>query len=323
MKIVYWPKIQLGRPKITEALGKVEGATLEVVDTLDALLSALPGAAGLVLADAPEEEARQVIEALKAPANTVRWMHFISAGREGFEAVGLPRNIEISYAAGAASPAVAEHAMMLLLGVGRRVADVLAQQALRTWDRMAPASRAWSLEGKTLAIVGYGQIGREIAKRARPFGAKILAISRAAPAPDALVDEGFALADLPSALARADAVMVSIALTEQTHHLFNAPLFSAMKKGALLVNVARGGVVDQAALRAALESGQLGGAGVDVVDPEPLPADDPLWDSPNLILSPHFAGAGSPETVNRLAAGAASNARRLVAGEPLQDLVHS
>lgn len=316
MRILYWPKIQLGRAVIAEQLGAVPGAELLVTETLPQLLAALPGAAGIVLADAAEAEARQVVEQLRAPGNTVRWLHFVSAGREGFEAAGLPPGIAVTYAAGAAAPAVAEHAMALLLSLGRRIPVVLAQQAERRWDRVAPGSRAWALEGKTLAIVGYGQIGQEIAKRARPFGARIVALSRSA-RPDALVDEALPLSQLHETLGRADAVVLSIALTPETQHLIDRAALAAFKPGALLVNVARGGVVDQAALREALHDGRLAGAGLDVVDPEPLPATDPLWDSPNLILSPHFAGSGSPATVARLAGGAAENLRRFMAGQPL------
>src|SRR5690606_16792436 len=138
---------------------------------------------------------------------------------------------------------------------------------------------------------------------------------------DEFLDESHGMADLETVLGRADAVMVTIALTAETHHMFGERVIAACKPGALLVNVARGGLVDQTALAAALGSGQLGGAGLDVVDPEPLPASDPLWQVPNLIISPHFAGAGSPASQARLAAGAAANLQRLIAGEPLQHVV--
>lgn len=316
MRIVYWTKLQLAKALLIEQLGAVPGVELVVAENLPALLAAMPHADGIVLADAPESEARQVIELLRGSANTVRWLHFISAGREGFDAVGMPAGIAVTYAAGGAAPAVAEHAMALLLALGRRIPDVLAQQARRTWDRIPPASRSWSLEGKTLAIVGFGHIGHEFARRAGPFGAKIIGLSRSAK-PDGLLDEGLPLSELHSVLPRADAVLVSIALTGETHHLIDRAAFAAFKQGAFVINVARGGVIDQAALCEALTNGKLGGAGLDVTDPEPLPADDPLWSCPNLILSPHFAGAGSPATLARLAAGAAENLRRFAAGEPL------
>ncbi len=315
MRIVYWARLQLAKALVIEQLGAVPGVELVIAENPQSLLAAMPGAQGIVLYDAPPTEARQVIEALRAPGNTVRWLHFLTAGREGFDAVGIPAGIAVTYAAGGAAPAVAEHAMALLLALGRRVPEVLVQQAQGKWDR-TPATRASSLEGKTLAIVGFGHIGRELARRARPFGAKIIGLSRSA-RPDPLLDEARPLSELHAVLARSDVVVVSIALTADTHHLLDRAAFAAFKPGAHLVNVARGGVIDQAALVEALTSGKLGGAGLDVTDPEPLPAGDPLWACPNLIISPHFAGGGSAATLARLAGGAAENVRRYVAGEPL------
>src|SRR5690606_657715 len=110
---------------------------------------------------------------------------------------------------------------------------------------------------------------------------------------DEFLDEYHPLSELASVLATVDFIVLSIAQTPETEHLFDAALFAACKPGAYLVNIARGGLVDQIALAEALRSGRLGGAGLDAQDPEPLPASDPLWDAPNLILSPHFAGGGS------------------------------
>jgi phosphoglycerate dehydrogenase-like enzyme len=126
---------------------------------------------------------------------------------------------------------------------------------------------------------------------------------------------------LHAALAQADAVAVTIALTPETTHLLGEREFAACKPGALLVNVSRGPVLDQAALVRALHSAQIGGAAVDVSDPEPLPPDNPLWDAPNILISPHFAGSGSPRSVQRLAEGVTGNLRRLMAGEPLEHVV--
>ena len=319
MRIVYWTKMQLAKAQLIEKLGAVPGTELVVAATLPEALAAMPGAAGIVLYDAPPEEAKQVIDVLKSPGNTVRWMHFCSAGREGFDAVGIPAGIAVTYAAGGASPAVAEHAMALLLSVGRRIPESLVQQSERKWDR-APAARSSSLEGRTMAIIGYGNIGQEIAKRARGFGTKLIAVSRSAKA-DELVDEAAPLSSLHEVLGRADVVVVAIALTNETHHLLDAAALAACKRGALIVNIARGGVIDQAALCEALRSGQIGGAGLDVTDPEPLPVEDPLWSCPNLIITSHYAGAGSPATLRRLADSAGDNLLRLTRGEPLLNQV--
>lgn len=321
MRIVYWAKLQLAKQEIIAALSAVEGVELEVTGSLAETLAALPGARGLVLVHGPQEEAKQVFAVLRTAGNTVRWMHFISAGREGYEELGWPPGIVVTYAGGGVAPAVAEHAMALMLALGRRVPDMVQVVMPRhAWDRTLLAPRARSLEGGTLVIVGYGHIGRELAKRAKAFDMRIVTVART-PRAEANVDEALPLSALRAALGQADVVAVTIALTPETTHLLGEAEFAACKKGALIVNVARGPVIDQRALVHALHSGQVGGAGLDVSDPEPLPADDPLWDAPNVLLSPHFAGSGSPRSVQRLAQGAADNLRRLIAGQPLEHVV--
>lgn len=319
MKVIFWARIALAKTQLIEQLAAVPGAELVVTESLDQTLAALPGAEALVLADAPPAEARRLVDAVGAPGSSLRWMHFITAGHEGFDAVGFPPGVAVSYAAGGAAPAVAEHAMALLLALGRRIPEMLEQAARKHWDR-APSVRAVSLEGQTIAIVGFGHIGREFAQRARGFGVRLIGLSRAGRV-DPLLDEARPLSELHAVLAEADVVIVAVALNSQTHHLLDAAAIAACKRGAVIVNVARGGVLDQVALRAALESGQLGGAALDVTDPEPLPPGDPLWGAPNLIISPHYAGGGSSATLRRLAGGAAENLRRLLDGEPLKDLI--
>lgn len=319
MRIVYWPRLPIAKKEITDDVNSLGDCEFVLAETLTDVLAALPGADALVLTDAPTAEASQIVDALSAAGNRVRWMHFISAGREGFEAAGLPRHLTITYAAGAVAPTVAEHAMALLLALVRRVPEMVVQNAERRWDRSI-ARRASSLEGRTLAIVGFGRIGEELGRRARAFGMRVVAVTRTVrPSRDA--DAVEPLDRLHPVLADADVVVVAIALTADTHHLIDAAALAACRRGALLVNVARGGVVDQAALGEALRSGQIGGAGLDVTDPEPLPAGDPLWSCPNLLISPHFGGGGSRASVQRLAASVLDNLQRLRAGEPLLDVV--
>ena len=176
--------------------------------------SALPGADGLILPDVPVVEARQVVEVLNADGRTVRWMHFLTAGREGFEAAGLPANVDVTYAAGAVAPAVAEHAMALLLALGRRVPEMVAQGKERHWDR-GLAARATSLEGKTMLIVGLGQIGVEVARRARGFGMHLEALSRSGQHHE-LVDACHPLDEFTQRIADADVVVLSITLAPAT-----------------------------------------------------------------------------------------------------------
>jgi phosphoglycerate dehydrogenase-like enzyme len=319
MRVVYWARLGLAKQQITEALRAVPDCELVVADNLPQLLDALPGAEALVLYDAPPPEASQVVQALSKPGNAVRWMHFVSAGREGFEAVGLPTGIAVTFAAGAVSPAVAEHAMALLLALKRRVPEMVMQTAEGRWDR-ALAARASSLEGERMAIIGLGHIGEQLARRAKAFGMHVVGVTRS-PKATAHVDEVRGLDALHEVLGGADAVAITIALTKETHHLIGRDALAACKRGAMLVNVARGGVIDQVALCDALHSGQIGGAGLDVTDPEPLPAGDALWRCPNLLISPHFAGGGSAASIARLVSGVVGNLRRLQGGEPLADRV--
>lgn len=319
MRIVYWARLALAKAAVIERLKSVPGCDLFVADTLDAALQALPAADGLVLYDAPRADALRVVQAIDAPGARLRWMHFLTAGREGFDAVGLPPRPAISYAAGAVAPTVAEHAFALLLALGRRVPDMLAQAAQSRWDR-APATRTRSLEGGTMAIIGLGHIGLQMARRAQAFGMRTVGLSRGA-APQAGLDESRPLSELHAVLARSDVVVLALALTPETRHLINRDALAACKRGAVLVNVARGAIVDQAALCEALHAGQLGGAAVDVTDPEPLPEGDPLWACPNVLISPHLAGSGSVASIGRLADGARDNLLRLQAGQPLLGLV--
>lgn len=321
MRIVYWARMALAREPIIEGVRAMPGVTLQVTQTLDETLAALPGAAGLLLVHGPQHEARQVLAALRAPGNTVRWMHFISAGREGYEELGWPPGVIVTYAGGGVSPAVAEHAMALLLAMARCIPDLVSKvMPQRAFDRSLVAPRARSLEGATLVLLGYGHIGRGVARRAKAFDMRVISVSRSAQ-PEPEVDEALPLTRLHEALARADAIVVAIAHTPETEGLLDDAAFDACKPGALLVNVARGPVVQAAALRRALHDGRLGGAGLDVTDPEPLPASDPLWDCPNVLISPHYAGSGSPASVERLAHGVLDNLRRLQAGEPLLSVV--
>lgn len=321
MRIVYWARLALAKAAVINRLQAVPGCELVVADTLDAALQALPGAEGLVLYDAPRADAQRVVEAVNAPGCALRWMHFLTAGREGFDAAGLPPGPAISYAAGAVAPTVAEHAFALLLALGRRVPDMLAQAAQQRWDR-APAARTRSLEGGTMAIVGLGHIGTQMARRAQAFGLHTVGLSRGA-APHPCLDESRPLSELHAVLGRSDVVVLALALTPETRHLLGRDALAACKPGAVLVNVARGAVVDTAALCDALQSGHLGGAALDVTDPEPLPEGHPLWTCPNVLISPHLAGSGSPASLGRLADGARDNLLRLMAGQPLAGLVQA
>jgi phosphoglycerate dehydrogenase-like enzyme len=167
---------------------------------------------------------------------------------------------------------------------------------------------------KTVLIVGYGSIGQAVEARLAPFGCTFLRIARSARPGVSPVTA------LDALLPQADIVILTMPLTGETRGLMNAARIAEMKRGALLVNAARGGVVDTAALTAALEQGLLRAA-LDVTDPEPLPPDHPLWRAPNLLITPHIA-TDTPRFMGRAFAFAASQARRFARGEPLLNIIH-
>jgi phosphoglycerate dehydrogenase-like enzyme len=171
------------------------------------------------------------------------------------------------------------------------------------------------LAGKTVLIVGYGDIGAAIEARLQPFGVEIMRVARSARA------GVVAVADLPALLPQADIVVVIVPLTPETQGMFNAAMLEKMRPGALLVNAARGPVVDTDALVAALRQNRIR-AVLDVTDPEPLPKDHPLWSAPNCFLTPHMAGS-TPQFFIRGYRFAAEQVARYLAGEPLKNLVNA
>jgi phosphoglycerate dehydrogenase-like enzyme len=246
---------------------------------------------------------------LDASAATLRWIHITNAGHDGLDAAGVPAGIGVSASAGANAQALAEHVMAFLLAFTRRTPEFANATQAHTWEAARKPSMT-SIEGQTLAIVGLGHAGRALAKFARAAGMRIIAV-RHEPLHDSLVDEVYALSDLHAALGKADFIALTVALTPQTQQLFGRAEFAACKPTAYLVNVARGALLDQVALAEALHAGTIAGAGLDVTEPEPLPSNDPLWDAPNLIITPHGAGSTSPMTVRRMGEYAVENLAKL------------
>lgn len=320
MKVVFWGR--LAKDSIEPRLKQVSGVDLIVVDHLHDLIEKLPGADALITPDChAADEAERIVQALRGPAKSVRWLQFVTAGQEGLTAAGLfelGSRITVTHQGGAVAPAVAEHAIAMLLGLARRFPEICDKSARHVWDSTIN-QRATALEGRVLAIIGFGNVGHQIALRARAFEMPILAVT-GSPKPDALADEVHPLSGLHHVLRRADAIVVSIALTNDTYHLFGPEEFDVCKSSVFFVNVSRGGVVDQMALCKALMERKLAGAGLDVTEHEPLPADDPLWNCPNIIISPHMAGGGSPRSRWRLTELIAQNLERFIAGKPLRNI---
>ncbi len=194
---------------------------------------------------------------------------------------------------------------------------LLRNQAAGKWESFDHPT----LFGRTLGIVGYGAIGRAIAERARPFGIRILAMRRTPGDPDPLVDRTFAPAQLNEMLAECDYVVVTAPLTAETRGLIGAPQIAAMKSTAVLINVGRGAVIEEDALVAALDSGRLRGAALDVFTVEPLPAGHAFYRMENVLLSPHTADR-SPESRTRAVDFFLKNFERFRIGERLENIVN-
>jgi glyoxylate reductase len=215
------------------------------------------------------------------------------------------RGIAVGNTPGVLTDTTADLAFALLLAVARRLAEGAAEVRDGAWGPWQPAHGLGAdVAGATLGIVGWGRIGQAMARRGEGFGMEVIHSSRSS---------GLELHEL---LERADFVSLHTPLTPQTRHLIDAPALSRMKRTAFLINTARGGVVDQAALRDALMARRIAGAGLDVTDPEPLPADDPLLDAPNLLVVPHV-GSATVRTRERMAAMAADNLLAALAGRPM------
>jgi phosphoglycerate dehydrogenase-like enzyme/glyoxylase-like metal-dependent hydrolase (beta-lactamase superfamily II) len=254
-------------------------------------------------------------------AKQLRWVQAMSAGVERL--VGVRELVDgpavLTNMAGMYGTAIADHTLGMVLSLTRALPQWLELQRGGAWGRDAGFAQD-ELHGKTMLVLGLGGIGREVAKRAHGFGMRVLATQTRPAATPAFV-ERIATPDATDALlADADVVVICLPLTPQTKGLFDRARLARMKPGALLVNIARGAIVDTNALVEALDAGHLGGAALDVVDPEPLPEGHPLWSRPRVILTPHVSGR-SPLSERRRFELFAENLRRFARGLPLLNVV--
>jgi phosphoglycerate dehydrogenase-like enzyme len=214
---------------------------------------------------------------------------------------------------------VAEHTMALMLAVARQIPAFVRKQRDATWSETPPAHMV-CLEGKTLLIVGLGSNGTEIAARAQAFHMRIIGIRKEQGEKPAFVDYVGKPDELPALVERADFIVNSTPLTRETTGLFNAALLAHMRRGAFFFNVGRGKSVVTEDLIAALRIGRIAGAGLDVVDPEPLPKDSPLWKMPNVVITAHV-GDESEQKEERSWQVMRENLRRYAKGEELLTVV--
>jgi len=243
----------------------------------------------------------------------VRWVHTLGTGIDGFPVETLGDRT-LTCARGSSAVPMSEWTLAMMLAFEKQLPDTWVREVPESWN----SARLGGLQGRTLGLVGLGGIGVAIAERALCFGMRVRAIRRSnRPSPLPGIEIAPSLEDL---LATADHVAIVAPSTKATRHLIDGEAFSRMKPGVHLINIARGALIDQEALRHALDEEQVARASLDVADPEPLPAGHWLYTHPRVFLSPHVSWS-MPNAFDVLLRSFADNLRRYLAGEPLEGIV--
>jgi len=255
-----------------------------------------------------------IAELLRLPA--LRWFHTFSAGVDApvFKALA-ERGVTITNSSGASAPSIAQYVLAMMLHRAKPFDAWREQQARREW-RQVPGH---DLHGQTCAIIGTGAIGGEVARLAKACGMRTLGVRRSG-RPARFIDEMYTRRRLQAMLRAADFLVIACPLTPETEHMIGERELAAMRPAATLIDVARGRIIDQAALIRALQEGRIAGACLDVFDTEPLPESSPLWTLPNVIVTPHNSGV-SPLNMERAMAIFIDNLGRYVARRPLRNRV--
>ncbi len=256
----------------------------------------------------------------------LRWIQLTNSGAETCTSIPevAERGILVTNLQRILGPQIADHAIALMFALARGLPHYGAEQAAGAWSanlRAVSEFPFWEVEGKTMLVVGLGGIGTEVAKRAAGLGMRVQATRNSRREGPEFVEYVGLAHEVMELAANADVVVNATPLTPQTRGMFDAAFFEAMKETAYFINIGRGESVVTADLVAALESGVIAGAGLDVTDPEPLPPGHPLWSMPNVILTPHIAG-GSDLVGRRVTILVAENLRRYIRGEPMLSVVN-
>lgn len=255
-----------------------------------------------------------------AANKSLQWLQTHTSGVEAFAAPGvLPEEVILTNAAGAYGSAIAEHVIGQLLMLYKRSYAYFNQQQAVQWENAGPTKM---VRGSVITIIGFGDIGSNLAARLHAFGAVLRVVKRTPAEKPGHIDALYTQDEIDKALDGADAVILCVPNTPETANLLNRERIFALKPGAVLINVARGAVLDQEALYDALRRERLGGASLDVFDQEPLRADSLLWKLPNLIITPHISGdPAASETVDLLVGIFLDNLRAYTTGAPMRNVV--
>ncbi|HEY8767189.1 MAG TPA: D-2-hydroxyacid dehydrogenase [Dehalococcoidia bacterium] len=255
----------------------------------------------------------------------LRWVQLTSAGADRLvdSELVLSGRVKVTTASGIHAIPISEYVIGVMIAFAKGFPRAFRSQANNAWQ----AYLAAELDGATVGVLGLGAIGGRVAELSKALGMRVLAVRRScqlrmsgAEAGEPFADQLFPPSELPAFLAECDFVVLAVPLTAESRHMIGDAELEAMKPTAVIVNIARGAVIDQAALVRALKAGRIGGAALDVTEPEPLPPDSELWGLENVMITPHISG-GTPRYMDRAIELFCDNLRRYLAGEPLRNVV--
>lgn len=254
-----------------------------------------------------------------AAARNLEWLQLQMAGTDSYLKPGiLPEKVVLTNVTGAFGESIAEYVLGAVLLLKNHFHTYIRRQSQKSWAKIPVTN----LKGSTVLLLGLGDIGRETAKRMKAMGAYVIAVKRRPSERPDYVDELYYEAELDRVIPRADVFVLTIPMYAGVRHIISQRRIALMKPSALLVNIARGGLIDQDALIAALQQGKIAGAALDVFEQEPLPEDSPLWELENILLTPHNAGGfSSPMAREKIGQIMLDNLERYLTGQPLKNVI--
>ena len=253
----------------------------------------------------------------------LKWIQFTTVGIDVALRMGLPDGVWVTNSGDVSQRVLAGHAIALMLGIMRGFRRFEPMRAERDYARQTLPRYMLAPDGGRMVILGMGRIGQDIARKAKAFDMEVICVTRASAPAVPEIDRVVPREKVDEVLPSADVVMIAMPLDASTQGFLNAERIALMKETALLVNISRGKVVDEAALARALSDGRILGAGLDAFAKEPLPAESPLWDLPNVLMTPHVGGNGGRELWRRMNELVRDNTRRYLSGAPLKHVVRT
>jgi len=254
---------------------------------------------------------------------TLKWIQFTTVGIDVALRMGLPDGVWVTNSGDVSQRVLAGHAIALMLGVMRGFRRFEPMRAERDYARQTLPRYMVAPDGARMVILGMGRIGQDIARKAKAFDMEVICVTRAAAPAVPEIDRVVPREKVDEVLPSADAVMIAMPLDASTLGFLSAERIALMKETAILVNISRGKVVDETALACALAENRILGAGLDAFAREPLPAESPLWDLPNVLMTPHVGGNGGRELWRRMSELVRDNTRRYLSGAPLRHVVRT